>query len=164
MAHLSLFSRFAIEVLVVGLGILSGMMDDTIPMIRRRIEGIEFQWSTAGVDNVVICPDRDNYCEAGADRRPNAIKNRFSGPLLNAKELIELVDFRTDLFLGLYRHEDELAVLCRVDYLTELVILDSEIFYILHKTFHNDSLFVSLPSVSVRCHSTDAFFSALLMA
>jgi hypothetical protein len=38
-----LFSRFAIEVLVVGIGILSGMMDDTVPMIRRRIERIEFE-------------------------------------------------------------------------------------------------------------------------
>ena len=96
-----LFSRFAIEVLVVGLGILSGMMDDAIPMIRRRIERIEFQWSTAGIDNIMIRPGRDNYCEAGADRRPDAIKNRLTGPLLNAKKLIELVDFRTDLFLGL---------------------------------------------------------------
>ena len=54
MAHISLFSRFAIEVLVIGLGILSGMMDDAIPMIRRRIERIEFQWNTAGIDDIVI--------------------------------------------------------------------------------------------------------------
>jgi hypothetical protein len=96
-----LFSRFAIEVLVVGLGILSGMMDDAVPMIRRRIERIEFQWNTACIDDVVFRPGRDNYREAGADRRPNAIDNRLTGPLLNAKELIELVDFRADLFLGL---------------------------------------------------------------
>ena len=96
-----LFSRFAIEVLVVGLGILSGMMDDAVPMVRRRIERIEFQWNTAGIDDIVLRPGRDNYREAGADRRPNAIENRLTGPLLNAKELIELVDFRTDLFLGL---------------------------------------------------------------
>jgi len=41
------------------------------------------------------------YREAGADRRPKAIKNRLTGPFLNTKELVEFVDFRTDLFLGL---------------------------------------------------------------
>jgi hypothetical protein len=82
MAHISLFSGFAIEVLFIGLGILSGMVDDAVPMIRRRIgiERIEFQWSTAGIDDVVIRPGRDNYREAGADRRPNAIENRLTGP------------------------------------------------------------------------------------
>jgi hypothetical protein len=87
-------------VLVIGLGILSGMMNNAIPMIRRRIERIEFQWNTAGIDDIVIRPGRDNYREAGADRRPDAIENRLTGPLLNAKELVELVDFRPDLFLG----------------------------------------------------------------
>ena len=80
MAHLSLFSRFTVEVLVVGLRILSGMMDDAIPMIRRRIERIEFQWSIAGIDDIVLRPGRNNYREAGADRRPDAIKNRLTGP------------------------------------------------------------------------------------
>ena len=96
-----LFSRFAIEVLVVGLGILSGMMDDAVPMVRRRIERIEFQWNTAGIDDIVLRPGRYNYREAGVDRRPNAIENRLTGPFLNTKELVEFVDFRTDLFLGL---------------------------------------------------------------
>ena len=72
--------------LVVGLGILSGMMDDAIPMIRRRIERIEFQWSTAGIDDVVIRPGRDNYREAGANRRPDAIKNRLTGPLPSTRK------------------------------------------------------------------------------
>jgi len=34
----SLFRRFAVEMLVVGLRIGAGMVDDAIPMIRRRIE------------------------------------------------------------------------------------------------------------------------------
>jgi hypothetical protein len=34
----SLFRRFAVEVLVVGLRVVAGMMDDPVPMIRRRIE------------------------------------------------------------------------------------------------------------------------------
>ena len=42
----SLFRRFAVEVLVVGLRVLAGMVDDAVPMIRRRIERIELQWNT----------------------------------------------------------------------------------------------------------------------
>ena len=97
----SLFRRFAVEVLVVGLRVGAGMVDDAVPMIRGRIERIELQWNTAGIDDVVIHPSRDDYREARSDRRPNAIENRLTGTLLHAKELVELVDFRPDLFLGL---------------------------------------------------------------
>jgi hypothetical protein len=40
-----LFRRFAVEVLVVGLRVIAGMVDDAVPMIRRRIERIELQWN-----------------------------------------------------------------------------------------------------------------------
>jgi hypothetical protein len=66
------------------------MVDNAVPMIRRRIERIELHWNTAGIDDVVIRPSRDEHGEARADRRPNAIENRLTGPLLHAKELIEL--------------------------------------------------------------------------
>src|SRR5450759_3326709 len=36
----SLFRRFAVEVLVVGFRLGAGMVDDAVPMIRRRIERI----------------------------------------------------------------------------------------------------------------------------
>src|ERR1035437_4670026 len=44
---------------------------------------------------------RDDDREARLDRRPNAIEYRLAGPLFHAKELVELVDFRPDLFLEL---------------------------------------------------------------
>src|ERR1017187_8563924 len=97
----SLFRCFAVEVFVVCLRIGTGVVYDAVPMIRRRIERIELQWDIAGIDDVVFHPTRDYYCEASADRRPNAIENRLTGPLLHAKELVRLVDFRPDLFLGL---------------------------------------------------------------
>src|ERR1035437_1971136 len=97
----SLFRRFAVEVLVVGLRLVAGMVDDAVPMIRRRIERIELQWNTPGIDDVVIRSGRDDYREALSDRRSNTIENRLTGTLLHAKELVELVDFRPDLFLGL---------------------------------------------------------------
>ena len=71
----SLFRRFAVEVLVVGLRLVAGMVDDAVPMIRRRIERIErieLQWTTAGIDDVVIRPSRDDYREARADHRAHA--------------------------------------------------------------------------------------------
>src|ERR1022692_1279218 len=94
----SLFRRFAVEVFVVCLGVAAGMGDDAVPMIRRRIERIELQWITAGIDGVVIRPGRDKYREARPDCRANAIENRLTGSLLHPKELVELVDFRPDLF------------------------------------------------------------------
>ena len=77
------------------------MMDDAIPVIRRRIERIELHWTAAGIDDVVIRPSGDEDGKARLDGRPNAVENRLTGTLLHAKELVELVDFRPNLFLGL---------------------------------------------------------------
>jgi len=60
-------------VLVVRVRLGAGMVDDAVPMIRRRIEGVELQRNSAGINDVVIRPCRDDYRKAGADRRPNAI-------------------------------------------------------------------------------------------
>ena len=85
---------------VVGLCVGAGLVDDAVAMIRRRVKRIEFHWDIAGINDVVICPRRDEDREARPDRRPNAIENGLTGPLLHAKELVELVDFRPNLFLG----------------------------------------------------------------
>ena len=87
--------------LVVGLRVVAGMVDDAVPMIRGRIERIELQWNTADIADVVIRPSRDAYREAHADYRANPIENRLARLFLYAKELIELVQFHPDLLLGL---------------------------------------------------------------
>jgi len=87
-------------VFVIRLRVGACMVDDAVPMIRRRIERIELQWNSAGVDEVVIRPSRDDYREARSNRRPDTIENRLTGPLFHAKELVELVEFRSNLFLG----------------------------------------------------------------
>ena len=85
---------------VVRFRFATGMVKDTIAMIRRRVERVQFQWLTAGIDDVVIRPSWDVYREARSDRRLNAIENGLTGPLLHAKELVERVDLRPNLFLG----------------------------------------------------------------
>src|SRR5450759_4203 len=80
----SLFRRFAVEMFVVGLRVAGSMVDDAVPMIRRRIDRIELQWNIAGIDDVVIDPSRDDYGEARSDRRPNAIEHRLTGSHLHA--------------------------------------------------------------------------------
>jgi hypothetical protein len=77
------------------------MVDDAVPIIRRCIERIKLQWNAPGIDDVVLGTGRDDDREARLDRRPNSIENRLAGPLFHAKELVELVDFCPDLFLGL---------------------------------------------------------------
>jgi hypothetical protein len=136
-----LFRRFAVEVLVIGLGLGSGVMNDAVPMIRRRVNRIELQRGASGIDDVVIRPGRDENREARPDRRPNAIEDRFAGTLLHAKELVQLVDFGPDFFLWLQGHDDELAALGRVKHPAKIGILDGETFYVLDKAFHDDSLY-----------------------
>src|SRR5450759_5552411 len=70
----SLLRRFAVEVLVVDLRLVASMVDDAIPMIRRRIERVQLHGYSPGIDDVVICSSRDEYREARSDRRPNAIE------------------------------------------------------------------------------------------
>ena len=86
---------------VVSLRIGAGMVDDAVPVVRGRIERIELQGNIAVIYDVVIRPTRDDYREARADRRPNAIENDLTGTLFHAKELVGLVDFRANFFLGL---------------------------------------------------------------
>ena len=105
-----LFRRFTVEVFVVRFRFGAGMVDNAVPMIRRCIERVKLQWNTAGIDDVVIRPSRDEHGEARADHRANAIENGLACPFLHTKELIELVDFRPDLLLGLQRHDNELTV------------------------------------------------------
>src|SRR5450755_1083029 len=68
---------------------------------------------------------------------------RLPGPLLDPEKLVELVDFGPDLFLGLERHDDELAVLRRVEHPTKLLVADGETLDVLHKAFHSDPSFVT---------------------
>ena len=75
----SLFRRFAVEVFVVGLRVGTGVVDDAVPMIWRRIESIELKWNAAVIDDVMFGPSRDDHREASSDRCPNAIENRLTG-------------------------------------------------------------------------------------
>src|SRR5665647_633948 len=115
------------------------MVNDSIAMIRRRIDRIELQWSGAGVNDVVLGAGGYEHRETGTDRRPNAVEHRFARPLLDPEELIECVDLLPDLLLGLERHEHELTVLGRVEHAPELAVLHGELFDVFDKAFHWNS-------------------------
>jgi len=85
-------------VFVVGLRFGSSMVNNTISMIRGLIDRIVFQWNTAGIDDIVLHPTRDDYRKALANRCPNNIKNHLTGTLFHAKELVGLADFRCRVF------------------------------------------------------------------
>jgi len=98
-------------VFVVFFGDGAGGVDDAFSMIRLRIQRVKLHGSASGVDGVVVRPGGDEDGESGADGRPNPVEDRLAGALLDTKELIELVDFRPDLLLGLKRDDHELAAL-----------------------------------------------------
>jgi len=127
---------------LVRLRVSASVVDNSIPMIRRRVKRVELHWDSAGIDDVVIRPGRNEYCEAGSNLRPNSIKNSFTGALLYAKELVELVDFRPNFFFRLQRHQDKLAMLCRIQHSPKFCIFDGEAFDVLRKAFHLDIPFV----------------------
>jgi len=98
------------------------MVDNAIPMIWRCIECIELQWNTAGIDDVVIRPAGTSQ-QSPLDHCVNAIEYGLACAFLDAKELIELVDFHPDLFLGLQGHDNELTVLRSVKHLAKISFL-----------------------------------------
>jgi hypothetical protein len=86
-----LFGRLAVEVLMVGLGVLPRMVDNAVAMIGRRIERVELQRNTGGIDDVVIRPRRDEHRKARTNGGLDTVKNSLSGPLFYPEELIEPV-------------------------------------------------------------------------
>jgi hypothetical protein len=114
----------------------AGVVDDAVPMIRRRIERVELQGNAAHIDDVVLRPGWDKHRETGRDRRVNAIEHGLARPFLHPKELIELVNFHPDFFAGFQRHDYELRVVRGVEHLAKVGIRDSNLFDILDEAFH----------------------------
>jgi hypothetical protein len=55
-------------VFVVSVRFGAGAVDNTVLMIRQRIECLKLQWNSAGIYDVVIRPRRNKHGEARADR------------------------------------------------------------------------------------------------
>ena len=107
-AHVSylntLFRRFSIKVFAVRSCISPGLVHDPISVIRWRINRIELEWLRFGVSDVVSRSSWNNHREPCLDQRSVTIKYHFARSLLDPKELIELMNFRTDFLAGLERH------------------------------------------------------------
>jgi hypothetical protein len=140
----NLFSRFTVEVFSIALGISAGLVDNVIAMIGRRVEGIKLQRHSAGIDDVVIDAGRDEYREAGLNRRPGAIQYGLARTFFDTEKLVNLVNLGADVFLGFQRHEDKLRVFGRVKHLAKLVVFDGKTFNILYETFHHNSFSMAL--------------------
>lgn len=56
-----LFRCFIVEVFVILFRFGACMVDNAIPMIRRRIGRIELERNIASTENVVICLGRDEH-------------------------------------------------------------------------------------------------------
>ena len=74
------FRRLAVKVFVVRLRIPAGMVDSAVSVIGRRVDRVELEWDTAGIDDVVIRPSRDDDRKTGLDRRPHTVKNASPVP------------------------------------------------------------------------------------
>jgi hypothetical protein len=139
----TLFGRLAVEVFLIRIRFGACTVHNAVPMIRWRVDRVQLHRNTASIDDIVICPCWDNDRKTGADLRPNAIEYRSASPFLDTKELVELVNFRPDLLLRQERHEDQLAVLCRVNHLSKFLVLYGETLDVFDKTFHGESPMVS---------------------
>jgi hypothetical protein len=67
----------------------------------------------------------------------NAIKHRLAFTFLYPKELIELVDLRTDILTGLKAHHDKLAILRRVQDRAERLVLLRNLFDVVDVALHS---------------------------
>ena len=86
--------------LVVSLRFFTGSVDHSVSVIGRCIDRVELERAAAGIDDVVPGACRDDYRKSSRDRCTNAVQNCLSGSLLDAKELIQRVDFSPDFFLA----------------------------------------------------------------
>ena len=67
----------------------------------------------------------------------DAIKYRLAFAFLYSEELIELVDLCTDIFTGLKAHDDELAILRRIQHLAERLVLLRCLFDVVDVALHS---------------------------
>ena len=110
-------------------------MNNAIAMVRRRVERIELQLDITSVDNVVIGSSWNDNGEARTNLSANAIQDCLTGTFLDAEKLIELMHFHAELFCGVQRHENKLAVFCRIEHAPEIQVLNTHSLNILDKTF-----------------------------
>ena len=69
------FRRLTVEMFLVRLRFEAGMVDNAVPMIGRRIERMDPQWNTVGIDAVALSPGRDEQGLACADQRAKPVQN-----------------------------------------------------------------------------------------
>ena len=106
-------------------------MDDAVPMIRRRIHGIELHGLILScIYQVMSSAGRDQYRESVLDRMFDSIEDCFADSGFDAQELIERMHFFPYVFSGLQVHHYQLAMLGGVQNLSKIIIGERDFFNI----------------------------------
>src|SRR5690606_30844494 len=96
----SLFRRLTIEMLIILLGFGPSVMDNPVTMIGRSVECIELQRNITGIDNIMCRAGRNEHNKARAKFSANPFEQCLPGPLFHTEELVQLVQFHPNFFLG----------------------------------------------------------------
>jgi hypothetical protein len=87
--------------LVIGIGVRTGLMNGAIVMVRWRIKRVELHRHEAGINDIVLCFRRNHNSEASVDCSSDTIQCDFTAALLDVKELIHAMRFLPDIFARL---------------------------------------------------------------
>jgi hypothetical protein len=81
-------------------------------MVRRCVDGVELEWrAIGGVNDIMLRSGRNNYHIAVFERVLNTVHNGLALTGFKTKELVAIMNFLANLFIGQKLHEHQLAVL-----------------------------------------------------
>src|SRR5699024_8876818 len=142
---LKLFGRYTIEMLVIVVGLCLGLVNSSIFMMWRRINGVELEVGTVGrIHNVMLGAlwDDDDIIISHFDLAP--IDQRLGCALFNADELVVLsMDFFANFSAHGNRHYYQLLELTCPQHFAEVGILQRLLLDIGVVSVHIHSSFTS---------------------
>ena len=121
--------------LFVCLCVRFGGVHYAIAMVRWSVERVELHRASQAIDDVVASTGGYQDREPGLDAMLDAIKHRLAFAFLYPEDLIEFVNFSTDIFTGLEAHHDELAIPRRVQDRAERRVQLRYLFDVVDKPF-----------------------------
>ena len=109
------------------------LVDAPIDMIRRSIDRVQLERQLAGIDNIVFGAGAYEERRAVGEVIFGAIDDSFARPGLKAEELVDVIDLDADILARQKGHKDDLAVRRGEDDLTEIIVLERQLFDVREK-------------------------------